>query len=268
MNLNNNLANNNIEAYLVYSIWDFKRRDHLGLTTQQIKGSCPIGIPMQCIIRFSKPGDIVFDPFCGAGTTLLACAYLKRYGFGVEINQNIIAIAKKNLSGGKKITKISNWIDSQKIIKGNSIDIMNYFFKENTVDLVFAHPPYWNLINYSKHYSLSEGDLSLEKQLSSFLIKIDLMFQGIKKILKKNNYACVLIGDVFIRGGKNIPLDYYFTKIALENEFEYITKIIKLTRNAESRRDKLKYWTKRSIDENIFICIHDYLLIFKNRKKD
>jgi len=94
------------------------------------------------------------------------------------------------------------------------------------------------------------------------------MFQGIKKILKKNHYACILIGDAFIRGGKNIPLDYYFTKIALENEFEYITKIIKLTRNAESRRDKLKYWTKRSIDENIFICIHDYLLIFSNRKKD
>jgi site-specific DNA-methyltransferase (adenine-specific) len=37
---------------------------------------------------FSKPGDLVLDPFVGSGTTLEVCAETKRRGIGVETNKD------------------------------------------------------------------------------------------------------------------------------------------------------------------------------------
>jgi len=36
------------------------------------------------IMNSSRKGDLVYDPFLGSGTTLLACEQLGRIGFGVE----------------------------------------------------------------------------------------------------------------------------------------------------------------------------------------
>uniref|UniRef100_A0A7V4CN44 Site-specific DNA-methyltransferase n=1 Tax=Fervidobacterium pennivorans TaxID=93466 RepID=A0A7V4CN44_FERPE len=81
-----------------FSVWDTPERDPYGWTLKTIHGNCPIEIPRQCIWRFSKQGETVLDPFVGSGTTLVACARLKRYGIGIEINPNIAKIAKENLS--------------------------------------------------------------------------------------------------------------------------------------------------------------------------
>ena len=39
----------------------------------------------------APPGDTVFDPFCGAGTTLIACERTGRRGVGVEIDPRYVA---------------------------------------------------------------------------------------------------------------------------------------------------------------------------------
>lgn len=249
-----------------YSIWDFNKRDHLGLSPLQIKGSCPIGIPLQCILRFSKEKQIVLDPFCGSGSTLIASAYLKREGVGIEINTKIAQIAKKNLSASNSEKISEDWLSLQRIIIGDSIVLMNNYLKDNSFDLIFAHPPYWNLIKYSEHYSKAVGDLSSEKTLQDFLDKVDLMFQGFNRVLKSGKFVCVLIGDVFLSFKHVIPLDYYFTKIALNNGFDFYSKVIKVTRNATSRKNRTFELKKRSLKSNFFICIHDYLLIFNKKK--
>jgi DNA modification methylase len=37
-------------------------------------------------------GDIVIDPYCGSGTTLIACENLKRRCFGIEISPDYVAV--------------------------------------------------------------------------------------------------------------------------------------------------------------------------------
>lgn len=37
--------------------------------------------------RFSRPGDIILDPFCGAGTTCVAAKLADRHYIGIEIDQ-------------------------------------------------------------------------------------------------------------------------------------------------------------------------------------
>lgn len=46
----------------------------------------PVDLPEFFIKLFTKPGDEVFDPFSGSGTTLLACQTLGRRGYGVELS--------------------------------------------------------------------------------------------------------------------------------------------------------------------------------------
>ncbi len=57
----------------------------------------PVELPKRCIKLFSFVGDTVLDPFLGSGTTLIACALLKRKGIGVEIDENYCKLAKNRL---------------------------------------------------------------------------------------------------------------------------------------------------------------------------
>jgi site-specific DNA-methyltransferase (cytosine-N4-specific) len=48
-----------------------------------------------CIISGSRPNDIIFDPFYGAGTTGIVAKELNRKCIGIELNPKFIEIAKK-----------------------------------------------------------------------------------------------------------------------------------------------------------------------------
>jgi DNA modification methylase len=46
----------------------------------------------------SRTGDLVFDPFCGSGTTVLAGAQLGRVVFSVELDPRYFAVELERLS--------------------------------------------------------------------------------------------------------------------------------------------------------------------------
>jgi len=73
----------------------------------------PLELPKRCIKLFSYVGDVVLDPFMGSGTTLVACALLKRKGIGVEIERKYCEIAKRRLIKEGKIfeKKIDEYIN-------------------------------------------------------------------------------------------------------------------------------------------------------------
>jgi len=48
-----------------------------------------------CIMAGSRPNDIIFDPFYGAGTTGIVAKELNRKCIGIELNPEFIEIAKK-----------------------------------------------------------------------------------------------------------------------------------------------------------------------------
>lgn len=85
-------------------VWDFcgeskKRLGH--------PAPFPIELPRRCIKLFSFVGDVVFDPFLGSGTTLLACLKTKRFGIGVDIDSHYCEIAKKRLINEGEINQPS-----------------------------------------------------------------------------------------------------------------------------------------------------------------
>ncbi|MBW2984495.1 site-specific DNA-methyltransferase [Candidatus Woesearchaeota archaeon] len=58
-------------------------------------------IPKFFIEAYSKKGDIVFDPFCGRGTTVFEANQLDRIGQGIDISPLALQIARAKL---KKVT--------------------------------------------------------------------------------------------------------------------------------------------------------------------
>jgi DNA modification methylase len=58
----------------------------------------PLEIPELCIKASTKPGDVVLDPFMGAGTTAVAAGLNDRNYVGFEINPTYIDIAEKRIN--------------------------------------------------------------------------------------------------------------------------------------------------------------------------
>lgn len=57
----------------------------------------PAALPERCIKLHGKPDAVVFDPFLGAGTTLVAAARLGLDGHGVELDSTYASVAAKRL---------------------------------------------------------------------------------------------------------------------------------------------------------------------------
>ena len=53
---------------------------------------------MNKLVRFSRNGGVVLDPFCGSGTTGVACIQTGRRFIGIEIDEKYAAIAHRRIA--------------------------------------------------------------------------------------------------------------------------------------------------------------------------
>jgi DNA modification methylase len=60
----------------------------------------PVSALVPLIESFSAPGDLVLDPFCGSGSTLVAARRLGRRFIGVELDPTYHALAARRLQTG------------------------------------------------------------------------------------------------------------------------------------------------------------------------
>lgn len=54
-------------------------------------------IARHAITQYTDPGDLVVDPMCGIGTTLVEALHLGRHGFGVEYEKRWADLAEQNI---------------------------------------------------------------------------------------------------------------------------------------------------------------------------
>ena len=67
-------------------------KERTGYPTQK-----PLALYEQIIAASTNEGDIVLDPFCGSGTTLLAAQNLNRPWIGIDTNQAALEAARGRL---------------------------------------------------------------------------------------------------------------------------------------------------------------------------
>lgn len=83
---------------LVRDVWEIPAvinvsKERSGYPTQK-----PRALLERIVRASSNPGDVVLDPFCGSGTTLLAAKALGRGFIGIDANAKAVALARKRLA--------------------------------------------------------------------------------------------------------------------------------------------------------------------------
>ena len=109
----------------------------------------------------------------GSGTTLVEAKLLNRNAVGVDINPQSVSISETNLqfqceTNSKIFTR-----------NGNATDL--HFIKDSHIDFICTHPPYANIIKYSKGI---EGDISL-LGVDEFLTEMCKVAEESFRVLKK-----------------------------------------------------------------------------------
>jgi site-specific DNA-methyltransferase (adenine-specific) len=85
---------------LVFGQWKY-----LNDSRPMTKATFSMDIPTKAIKILSYKNDIIMDPFCGSGTSLVAAEIYERRWIGIELSPNYTEIAKtrvKSFSDKKK----------------------------------------------------------------------------------------------------------------------------------------------------------------------
>lgn len=80
-------------------LWDLKGTSQAikGEKTRNRSAAFPFELPYRLVNMYSTKNDVVLDPFFGLGTTTLACMMLERNSIGIEIEKDILELAKDRL---------------------------------------------------------------------------------------------------------------------------------------------------------------------------
>lgn len=198
-------------------------------------------------MRYSKEGDLVLDQFVGGGTTLIEAKLLNRNIIGIDVNDESIKRCKEKTSF--EYEKSNSKVE---IFKGDARNLD--FIKDESIDLICTHPPYANIIQYSEGKNILE-DLSNLK-VSEFLIEMKKVASESFRVLKKNKYCAILMGDTRINGHM-IPMSFDVLKIFEEVGFKLKELIIKAQHNCKTTG----YWKTNSLKYNFLLIAHEYLFV-------
>lgn len=77
---------------LVFGQWKY-----FADTKQQTKATFSMDIPSKAIKILTYKGDIVLDPFCGSGTSMVAAETLGRKWIGIELSENYTKISRERV---------------------------------------------------------------------------------------------------------------------------------------------------------------------------
>lgn len=225
------------EGVFLTTLWDIgERAGYAG--RGDFHGNCPPQVVESCVLHKTKKGELVVDPMAGSGTALDVCKLLGR---------NCIAYDLKPPKWRNDI--IRN--DSRKIPLEN-----------NSADMVFLHPPYWDMVYYT---SVNERlpDLSRAETLDEYLSMLGQVLQECYRILKSEKHLCILLGDR-IKNGRFIPLCRKTANLAEEIGFTDCGYAIKFTKGSTSLVVKGKtIYAELAYTENLPKINHDLVMFFK-----
>tara|TARA_R110000823_G_scaffold313255_1_gene440791 strand:- start:89 stop:967 length:879 start_codon:yes stop_codon:yes gene_type:complete len=140
---------------------------------------------------FCKENGDILDPFAGGSVRGIVANYMNYNYTGIELRPEQV---ESNREQSLNILEVNN---QPQWYVGDSNKILDNFNKE--FDFIFSCPPYANL----EVYSQLEGDIS-NMNYNDFLINYESIISKSCKLLKKDGYACFVVGEVRDKKGNYI----------------------------------------------------------------
>ena len=78
-------------------VWQFTPPNKLEKTFGKHPTQKPLALLERCILAASNPGDLIFDPFMGSGTTGVAALKHGRQFCGCEVETDYFELAQKRM---------------------------------------------------------------------------------------------------------------------------------------------------------------------------
>lgn len=226
-----------------------------------------IDLALKYILKYTKEKDVIYDPFMGAGTTLLASSMTNRYAFGTDINYIGVLIAKfklLKLSSNEilNLTKFINEFEKNYNNKIKEIELffypsINHWFCDEAIMVL-------SLIKNMINTLADEKEKIFCKLVTSSIINVisnqdsDTRYAAIKK----PNLTIENIANIFIKKFKTtLKLFIEFNK---ENRLDLLNQAMLL--NSANCKNILE---KNSVDLILtsppYINTYDYYLYHKHR---
>lgn len=248
----------NYDEIITSSLWIIDRRDNKGNHKGDYHGNFIPQIPYQMLVRYTKKGDWILDPFVGSGTSLIEAEKLNRNSIGIDIDSKILEIAKTRLENSKNSKTIirqgdSANIDIEEILKENQIE---------DVQFIFYHPPYWDIIEFNSY----QGNLSQAESLEEFLKMFESVFDNTIKYLEDGRFYCIVIGDIY-KKGEWIPLSSHIIQLILNKKHKLKSVVVKNIGETKAKSGQRQLWRYRSLVNGFYVFEHEYIIIFKKPGK-
>ena len=259
----NELDGKTWEKYSI-SVWDIVK------TPEEVRLKHPAMFPVELCKRlieiFTKRGDLVFDPFVGSGSVLVAARDLGRRSIGIDVNPDFIKLARSRLSQQKLF---DDNVPEPELICDDSRNLLNYI-KPETVDLVITSPPYWLVhrrkrtadYKQSRPYSELKEDLGNIPKYEEFLKELKYILEKVYLTIKPGKYCVVVVMDLRVEGSF-IPFHIDVINVMKEIGFHLEDIIIWDRRKEYSNLRPLGYPYKFIVNK-----VHEYILIFRKPEKE
>jgi len=220
------------------STWNAEENRPESYGSKEFHGNCSPTIIYGLLSQYATKNDIIFDPMAGSGTFIDVA---KEIGFEDE---QIIA---HDIFPKRKDIEMGDAEESGR--------------EDESVDFIFAHFPYWKLIQYTEN---DDHDLS-RLSYNNFLTKTDAIFKEMYRILRKGKFFAVMIGNM--RQSGLLDLESEFSVIG-RRYFTLWDKIIKEIRTweQETRGQRMGLAVARAKARKSTIINHDTILVFRKDK--
>ena len=241
------------------SLWIIDKRDSSGVHTAGYWGNFIPQIPNQMLKRYTKKGDWVLDTFVGCGTTLIESQRLGRNAIGVELQETVSQKARELISYEPNKHGVIT-----EVVTGDSteVDFKEILAKHNqkTVQFLIMHPPYFDIIKFSKN----PRDLSNAPSVDKFLEMMNAIVDNASAVLEKNRYFALVIGDKYSKG-EWIPLGFLTMNEILKRGFMLKSIIVKNFEETTAKRNQKELWRYRALVGGFYIFKHEYIFIFRKK---
>ncbi|MEZ4471267.1 MAG: DNA methyltransferase [bacterium] len=161
------------------TLWEYPSQQYGvgGQGSTAYRGATPAYVIWNLLERYTRPGDVIMDPFCGSGTTLDVARDLGRTGIGFDVHPTRPDIQHA---------------DARRLPQASE-----------SVDFVFADPPYGDNLNYGDDPRCI-GQLPATDE--AYFEALDGAFKECFRVLKNRRFMGLYICDFYDKRRGFVPI--------------------------------------------------------------
>ncbi len=203
------------------------------------EGATPSWVIWQCLMRYTRVGDVVIDPMCGGGTTIDVCADLDRTAQGFDL------------------------VPTRPDIR--AADARAIPMPTASCDFAFIDPPYSTHIEYSNDPRCI-GKLSAtgEDEGEAYYSAMNKVISELHRVLRSKRYLALYVSDSFRKhkgkmGGTFMPIGFELFSM-MRKKFTPIDIISVVRYNHKLNQGN---WKKAAEEGNFYLRGFNYLFVMR-----